>query len=783
MARENLMDVLDTKALAKQLGISEAAVMKQLNSMTELEKEQWDYTKTDLSEYKTVTKSEGKRIDNLKDGEKIEISDGTLERKGDMIHVESKWLGTFDYNPDEFCYGYKELTEKDGSKSQLPVLEYVGGEDGEKGPDWLETRWSNIKIPDGIKSCDYMFEGNKDLRCLPRIPDSVTSAHYMYANCSGIICSTEAGYDGENMINVNGSYHLPDGLRDMSGMFKNCPAMYTDFGKLPKNVVNITECWKGDEQLNWTESRLLGLLKHTYTLPDVGEELTPYLSAAFAKDAFAGISTESVKEFADELNYVIGKDGAIDPTYQGYVNEAVASGELDKELLDEAQAAAGVEFQEDVLDGKVDTENEIASNGARTDNIVYNAATGEYENDVTGELQSDSKNNPNELWQRLAIDGLTGLGLGWAAKKLTGSGTAGLIAGVGGAVLLDKVGILPKSFSPLLQTTAKLLPEGSDAQKKLLEWSNQLSGSTLDEQKANLRPEDVAGRHQEVRLQSSVQAANSVLVQDVTKSMQNNGKEAAMQMAFWSTATKGEASAQVVNKYVVSKCTSAMEAQWSADIKNGKPTSEQKEEMKSYYDKMFGALDAYNKGAMEGMNEKFGNGSVRAELSTYGLHMTNRAYMAGVMDSMLRMNEKYKLFTPEDIKAMQDKYDIQGVGDLSKYKDVSSFADIMSEEELEVDSLVSVDSMEDNTEDKDSVSDEASDVSGQTQSVQQAEVPQSEVAKTEVSSEKSNKENGSDKAAKRRAEVNAQFGDMEKAYDQSHASIADKECGGGGRSF
>src|SRR5699024_4262011 len=112
----------------------------------------------------------------------------------------------------------------------------------------------------------------------------------------------------------------------------------------------------------------------------------------------------------------------------------------------------------------------------------------------------------------------------------------------------------------------------------------------------------VAAQHQEARLEDTIQAADSVLIQDVSDAMYNNGNVASTSMALWSTATKGEESASVVNDYVVSKCTGAMEEQWASQIVDGEATEEQKAHMKEYYTKMFDALSSYNDGAQAGIS-------------------------------------------------------------------------------------------------------------------------------------------------------------------------------------
>lgn len=700
---EDLAKVLDTEAVAQALGIDESK-LTEVFEMSNLEKEQNPYLKSDLSELETKIKdADGKRLDDIADGGSVAISDGTLSKNEDgTIHCKSEYLGEFDYNPDEFAYGYKEITEADGSVSQLPVLQYIGDSEGANrkwGFVYDVDRWtggsgydlysSTITIPEGLKSGDYMFANNTKLVMPPRLPDSLKSAHCMFANCTSIEYHPHAAKDGEcPLTNGGGAVYFPEGLEDMSGMYKNCKTMQGDFGELPKSVVNISECWEGCEEMGTNGTGVF--FWYQFKIPEFGGMKNPYLAYAFSKDALNDISSEKVKEVADNAEYIVDKEGQINSKYKEDVDAGKADGSIDDDKLDTTQAQAALDRQEDVRTGAVQSEVELASNGSRSLNKVYNASTNGYEYDETGELKSDAKGANS--WQRYVIDGVVGLGAFGLSKKLTGSTLVGAVIGVGSAVALDATDILPESFAPILTWTADLLPEGG-AKDKLLEWADKVSGSTISDQKEQLTPEAVAGMHQEMRLEDGMSYVRSVEFQDISVAMKNNGYAAAENMALWSTAHKGEDSANTVQS-MIAECTKAMEDQWASEMTDGVPSDEQKERMKSYYDKMFSALNEYNTGAKEGIKDTFGNNEVRAELSQYGLNAVNRAYVGSLMDSLNRMNEQYQLYTAEELKQLQGKYSIDGIGDISMYKDESSFADIVSSEQLEINSLVAVDTVE-----------------------------------------------------------------------------------------
>lgn len=695
---------IDKDAMAKKIGVPVES-LEDPSSLTMLEREQHPFWKSDLSKEKTVTRTDGRRIDDIKEGDTVTISDGTLSMNEDgTIHCKSEYLGEFDYDPEMFAYGYKELRESDGTTSQLPVLQYVGDHDGSHnllGSVGPNIAVSNIEIPEGLKSLDYTFEGNKDLLYLPRIPDSVTSMHYGFAHCPELERPSRASQEGEWFSNQFGALYIPNGMLDMSNCYEGSPKLEADFGTLPSSVVNITEAWEGCEGIG-SKWKYFGFIEQEHDVPKYGGLATPLLAEEFAKNALNDISNENTKEQADNAEFYVQKDGTL--------NEDIAkdlesldkklteeSGEethfVEQDLLHATQGAAATDYVVNVMQGDVSNEVEIATDGSRTENKIYNGETDSFEYDETGELKSDKQGG--SLWQRLVIDGGVGLGIGAIAGGLTKSKVVGVVAGVGGAILLDKMDVLPKTLSPILYETASWLPEGK-LKDTLTGWADELKVSTLDDQKANWTPENVAKDHQSARLVDGLSKVNVADVTDVSKSMYNNGYAAAGKYnALWATATKGEGSAACVRESVVDPCMKAMEQQWQSQIgEDGQPSAELKTEMKAYYEKMFGALDSYNKGAKEGIQQYWGGDEVKTQMSTYGLHMVNRAYVSSVMDSIVQMNEKYQLYTPEELQTLQSKYPIEGIGDLATYKDKSSFDAIRDEESFELDSLLAVDGLE-----------------------------------------------------------------------------------------
>ena len=86
-----------------------------------------------------------------------------------MQHYEGK-LGVFDYDDNEF-----KLEHVPGKDESEMCLRYIGEEiDGSK-----------IKIPEGIKVCNYMFM-DSPIETPPVIPDGVTDCEGMFYGCKAL---------------------------------------------------------------------------------------------------------------------------------------------------------------------------------------------------------------------------------------------------------------------------------------------------------------------------------------------------------------------------------------------------------------------------------------------------------------------------------------------------------------------------------------------------------------------------------------------------------------------
>ena len=227
---------------------------------------------------------DGKEYDAIqlgKDGE-----DGTITvsaNKKEHNHYEGV-LGSFDYDPKVWSIGYKTVYDSIGGETvdaEVPVLRYIG--DKKNGND--------IKIPEGVKSLDYTFEGNQKLESFPVIPEGVESLHSTFKQCGALDhpCSDFAkdergagflwgnywfnafGWNESNYkrVGLDGITVLPDSVKDVSYCFEDCSKLRNGFTntnsatRLQNMDGYARNCKKMETILDVSEARLLPVSAQT----------------------------------------------------------------------------------------------------------------------------------------------------------------------------------------------------------------------------------------------------------------------------------------------------------------------------------------------------------------------------------------------------------------------------------------------------------------------------------------------------------------------------------------
>lgn len=613
-----------------------------------------------------------------------------------------------------------------------------GFQDYEAGATYNQMAIKFPEIPEGVKSLDYTFAGKDQLEYYPKkIPDSVTSMHCAFAGCTNLKGVVTEGWGGElvkSLVNGGGLFdkawesfdklagyditiaidengkpngidnnyyiYLPENLKDMSGCFMGCKELQGELitkgaaeeGNMPTTLVNAIEAFEGCEAI---DDKKDGWLKKTfrqdgaYDLPKLGAEFTPALAQQFAKDAFAGISDNgtylsggSAKAY-DATEYLILEDGSVNPKYQDLYEDILANSDkygVDIEQLKRSQGASAAVKVGEVLVGHVWTMDELASDHMRSDNKIDTTGNGDFINDETG-LKKSMASSDTAWWEGgVAAIGI-GAGLSGLFTKTSESKVIGIGLGVASTFALSKVGLLPKSVYPVFDFVHSILPEGT-WKEKFGDWvvktfpeaSVQAHNSEIEawnnqyDQQFNVARELWDDWHYSVF--GDVGEYASIVTGDrLAIYMGQNAKACAGEMMFAAAAVAGESLVDQQIGSVVGPSVENMKEYWAT-----LPSNEAAESMQNFFMNMMTGIQAYSKGAVEGLEEAHGVNGINHDMGIEGLAMTNRAYVETIMPSLLELDKQYHFMKEDDWKAIE-AMDIQGV-DVSMLRtyDANTFA-------------------------------------------------------------------------------------------------------------
>ena len=654
------------------------------------------------------------------------------ENNHHLMYCSSPYLGNFIYDGNDWGVGYKEIpgTEKDnpdGSLTKVPVLEYVGDlekdwQHGQKSPAgmigeysvgdigsafgtnalnggaWLLnqginaidffgiidddpigynesgfTRDQQVSIPYGVKNLDYTFAGNKNLQLVPGIPDTVTSMHCTFMNCTEM-------WEASNQFGGDSGWRLPSGLEDASYTFVGCSELEcTKIGKMPEELLTIEgmfyDCSTLLEKKAWKDWTLdLDAIFGSTVEADWSDD--PYLMEQFAKPINENTSNTMKKNYEREEK----ERAAFQAEFSKPENIAQLDPEKRAKWMDAKAADAAVRTVK-VLNADMTVPS--------IDEMSYNAPE-----------KSDFK----AFLQRAMID----VGTFAALKGVTGIATkskiAGWAAGLGGTALLRMTQILPESIEPALQWVKKLLPESAQGGfDKFISWIH-----IPQKEDYEAADRERMTRYAPVALNASM--SNSVWSADifyddkvVKDAMKTNGKAVAEYGVLQYCGEEGRETTSSVKDTVNTALTKA-ESVFDRKMKvaedgaggydwNKGDGYDWKDEMRRYYKQMLCGVEGYSEGAMEGINglydgnstladkvksgakKLFGKGESEEETQTrkahaqYGLSYVNCNYTGAVMDSLKKMDDKYHFMTAEDWIEL-GSYNIYGVdtSELSAYQ-------------------------------------------------------------------------------------------------------------------
>lgn len=395
-------------------------------------------------------------------------ADGTM-------HCESEYLGSFDYDLDDWVIGYKEIPgtedENGGEPVKLPVLTCVADIEfdpkmdayGKKlDPEYFGDPYSyndyllseaysktHVTVPKGAKCLDYSFAGNYNLQLMPDIPDSVESGHCAFAHCPNLI---DTLHDGAS---------LPDGMKDLSNICEGCARLgdVGVFSRIPRSAVTISGMIDGC-------TRCGAAYTNSWAFAIFGD--CPF--ARFITGARAGkqlFNTEGCNDlvFADVLN------GDLSEQMKSAVVEDNQKNEGRESSNEEGRAMKAADNTKTVLEAKdcvpdldeypIDSNDSTDSSKSIQDTVINIASV-------------------------LGIKTVTGL---FTDSKLLQWG-----AGLAGTMFLRSADKLPHSFVPLLESVSELLPDGAGKTvlSKICSWlgnSEKEHEAALEKQFDLYRPE------------------------------------------------------------------------------------------------------------------------------------------------------------------------------------------------------------------------------------------------------------------------------------------------------
>lgn len=694
--------------------------------------------------------------------------------KGHYIRSGLAWVGaglaTFDaILIDDINYALTRGDGKFGGQIKVP--------DGVKNLDYTFANRDDLEyfpeIPESVESMHCTFENCTNMTVQQvfhssqyiNLPSNLKDMSCTFKNCKslqGVFLGSDVqvipeyieetgtyGYNDEEYAKIEDwEKHMEESWAEThNGEAFDWNAYYnehvsTGWCHIPSGVENVMECWSGCESLDaptkegpvWYSFFGIGgktafnnnkKSDKSYELPIYGGRITPYLDAAFAKDALAGISGKSdaefVKQYADSMEYTM-KYGVINDKYKDLVDS------LDQEKVNKAKASALMYRQGSNHRGDISTMAELASGNSRSDNTIWDKdENGNYylHNDATGLKNSMHEVNSKDVWGGWINMAISGLAIGGITGKATNNKWAGIAAGVGGTLALSSV--FPKlyeSFLPVLEFTHDLLPEGSAAQKKLRGFIDERSPNAL----INRQNEAIAGHNElwndpynvataflsgkdpngealtytgglKYTEDGETKTANggkytsggtkSNMINPLTDIfsrttemapywggdeldtlMTNSGQACATSQIFLALGTYRDPDTNEFKNLTspvtesIREACSAREQTWMENDSNVN-----KQSMKDYYYNLMHALETYNKEGIDALQDMYTPNGTEYNLAKQGLIDVNKAYVAEVVSSIKKMDMKYHFMSENDWDVIKNM-NIEGT-DLSlidKYK-------------------------------------------------------------------------------------------------------------------
>lgn len=610
-------------------------------------------------------------------------------------------LGTFDYDTRDWAICKKTVTDgQTGQESEIPVLRYIG----------KKTAGNDIHIPEGVKILDYTFEGNTSITTVPKIPDSVESAHAAFMGCKSITRASKDSKEGEHSVisDITGTatkYAAGGavigtaaglGFASLPGVTIGAAGGFTvgvvsgvasavvgavsggvtnaeNDGKggtweMPPNLKDASYMFAGCEKLteaykSASDSLLLarGMYKDN---SNIGQDAyaTKHGSVAVTDFRDGLLSKEAVQESYTGTNVAIAEDlkGNFSTSWNDTLGQVEGSDVSieDKVVMENLNSKLKAQ---DVKDGVVETEM-----AASTDGLAYYSK----KRTKSGTTTTMDVTDKNEGIQDMASGGMGNLvdrGIislaEFSVLKLV-TGNALLSAGIvfGGQTL----GILPKSMKPVLSMVAGFVGKDSMVGGMLNKIVDKLPdsedsglfGAETVQAASNDNGSDMS--YSASRIKGSMSDYLNVSAGDhtcdITAMMGSNGRTVANDGTLLSIGEKGPGSNDLKEMTSISVIAGGALEERAIKLagEDGQLSDEDKKALTDNVMNMMSGLESYNKGAARLIDTKYGVGSEKGDTAHAGLGYAMDTVMEPLKATVTELNAKYDFLSEDDLSKLDN---------------------------------------------------------------------------------------------------------------------------------
>lgn len=560
----------------------------------------------------SIKDKDGKRLDDVSNGKTKEVADlgGKITGKGGGKVKYEGDLGTFEYDSSEWALGTKTVTDAaSGVSTKIPILRYI-----DKDNSWTpgdQVYGGNITIPEGLKSLDYSFDGNKDLETIPKIPDSVETAHAAFKGCTKIERAAKNAKTGEHSSTseMKTGAAVGSGVGVVGGLVAGfkigatagtavTPGAGTAIGgvigavsgvvagtvggavagsdtdgkggtwEMPSGLKDATEMFSGCTNLTEAYGKAGENLQVTRGMYYNTEKLgTDETANKFGSEAVTDLTESNVSKTAAQEMYT-GSNNDIMPDLEGNYSKYY---DEDTDTLNRSDVDAKTKKEVSEVNKSLkefDAVNGVESNDmtAQTDGLASRGSvkTKHGTKKTTDIKEQNEKSSEFGDAGNLLDRGAVSLGEFWLLKKVTGNT---LIAGVA-TFGLQAVGILPKSMKPILNAVTGFVGKDSTVGKALTNISDKLGNDEASsknktksekhlseaDQKQDAKEKDKSDKTRSTvdeRVKSDMSsvktAASSDKALNIDKSMSANGKKIVNDGVLLTAANKGATDTEITD--------------------------------------------------------------------------------------------------------------------------------------------------------------------------------------------------------------------------------------------